>query len=106
MTVFFGLWKDNPNIPPPAAPSDQVKQFEGFAAAIKMQKQSGDLKEVHAFPGTSSGYFISGDVSAERLDQDLELFIPWVIFEVHQTIPIEKALENAVNAAKMRASQM
>lgn len=106
MTVYFGLYKANESIPPPPNPNDAVKQFEGFLAAIKMQLQSGDLKEVHAFVGTNGGYFITGDISAEKLDQNLSLFFPWVTFETHQTTPIEKSIQNAIGAAKMRASMM
>jgi hypothetical protein len=103
MTVYFGLYRVNPNLAPPADPNEQVKQIEGFAAALRMQMQSGDLKEAHQFAGTNSGYFISGDITPERLDQNLAVFFPFVTFETYQTIPTEKGVQNAIGAAKMRA---
>jgi hypothetical protein len=106
MTVYFGLYKVNENLPPPPNPNDAVKQFEGFLAVVKMQMQSGELKETHAFVGTNGGYFITGDISAEKLDQTLAPFFPWVTFETYQTIPLEKSIQNAIGAAKMRASMM
>jgi hypothetical protein len=106
MTVYFGLYKINENLPPAPNPNDAVKQFEGFAAAIKMQMQSGDLKEAHAFVGTNGGYFITGDISPEKIDQMLATFFPYVTFETYQTIPLEKSIQNAIGVAKMRASMM
>ena len=106
MTVYFGLYKVNTAIPPPPNPNDAVKQFEGFLAAIKMQKQSGDIKEAHAFVGANGGYFITGDITPEKLDETLSIFFPWVTFETYQTIPLEKSIQNAIDAAKLRASMM
>jgi hypothetical protein len=63
VTVYFGLYKINTTIPPALNPNDAVKQFEGFGAAIKMQMQSGDIKEARAFVGMNGGYFITGDIA-------------------------------------------
>jgi hypothetical protein len=103
MPVYFGLYKTNANLPPPPNPSDQIKQLEAFAAALKMQMDSGDLKEVHEFVDANAGYFISGDISPERMHQNLTAWFPWVTFEVHQTIPTQKAIQNGLTVAKMRA---
>jgi len=103
MAIYFGLYKLNANLPRPQNPNDQIKILEAFAAALKMQIQSGDLKEVHEFVDANGGYIISGDISPERLHQNLTAWFPWVTFEVHQTIPTEKAIQNALNAAKMWA---
>ncbi len=106
MPVFFGLYKLNTNLPRPENPNDQIKVLEAFAQAIKMQIKSGDLKEVHEFVDADAGYFISGDISPERMHQALTAWFPWVTFEVHQTITTEKAIQNATHAAKMRADTM
>lgn len=64
------------------------------------------MKEAHAFVGTNAGCFITGDISAEKLDQNLAPFFPWVTFEIYQTIPLEKSAQRAIDAAKMCASMM
>ncbi len=99
MPVFFGLYKINPSAPAEA----WVKQLEAFAASVRMQTQMGDIKEAHAFVGGLGGYFITGDISPERLDQNLALYFPWVTFETHLMIPVELALKNAIGSAKTRA---
>jgi hypothetical protein len=99
MPVFFGFYKISPNPPTEA----WVKQLEAFAASIRMQTQMGDIREAHAFVGALGGYFITGDISPERLDQNLALYFPWVTFETHEMIPVELALKNAIGAAKTRA---
>jgi hypothetical protein len=103
MPVYFGLYKINANLPPSPNPSDGVKQLEAFAAALKMQMDSGDLKEVHEFVDADAGYFISGDISPERMHQNLTAWFPWVTFEVHQTVPTQTAIQHGLLAAKMRA---
>ena len=103
MPVYFGLYKLNANLPGPPNPTDGVKQIEAFAAALKMQMDSGDLKEVHEFVDANGGYFVSGDISPERMHQNLTAWFPWVTFEVHQTITSQKAIQNALGVAKMRA---
>ena len=103
MPIYFGLYKINANLPPSPNPNDRVKQLESFGAALKMQMESGDFKEVNEFVDADAGYFISGDISPERLHQNLTAWFPWVTFEVHQSIPTQKAVQNALTAAKMRA---
>jgi len=41
-----------------------------------MQMESGDFKEVSEFVDTDAGYFISGDISPERLRQNLTACFP------------------------------
>jgi len=105
MPVYFALYRVNANIPPSENPNGDIKNLEGFAAALKMQMASGDLKEVHEFIDAYGGYLISGDISPERLHQNLIAWFPWVTFEVHQTIPTQTAIQNGLNAAKMRAGK-
>jgi hypothetical protein len=100
MPVYFGLWTENANIPPSPNPADNVKQTEGFLALMKAQLQSGVLKEAHAFAEGGRGYFISGDVSEEQLYESLQMWWPFVTFEVHRTIPFPRAVELSLSAAK------
>ena len=105
MTVYFGLWKLNVNIPPPPTPEDQVKMVEGQLALMKAQLQAGLLKEVHAFLEGDRGYFITGDVGEEQLYEALQMWSPFVSFELHRTVPFPKAIELTVNATKKRAGR-
>jgi hypothetical protein len=90
MTVYFGLWTQNANLPPSPNPADNVKQTEGFLALMKAQLQSGVLKEAHT----------SGDVSEEQLFEAIEMWWPYVTVEVHRTIPFPRGIELSVSAAK------
>ena len=103
MPVYFGLWTQNANLPPAQNPADNVKQTEGFLALMKAQLQSGAVKEVHAFLEGGRGYFISGDVSEEQLYEALQMWWPFVTFEVHRTIPFPRGIELSVSAAKKLA---
>lgn len=102
MTVYFGLWKLNVSIPPPPTPEDQVRQIEGQLALMKGQLQAGLLKEVHAFLEGDRGYLVTGDVGEEQLYEALQMWSPFVSFELHRTVPFPKALELAVSATKKR----
>lgn len=103
MTVYFGLWQLNTNLPPPPTPQDAVRMNEGFLALVKGQLQSGVVKEVHAFLEGTRGYFISGDVPEEALFEALAMWTPFVTFEVHRTIPFPKASELILSASKKLA---
>jgi len=102
MPVYFGLWKENA-FPPSPNPADGVKQVEGFLALMKAQLQSGVLKEVHAFLEGNRGYFITGDVTEEQVYETLQMWRPFVTFEVHRTIPFPRGIELLLTAAKKRA---
>ncbi len=73
MPVYFGLWKENANLPPSPNPADNVKQVDGFLALMKAQLQSGVVKEVHAFLEGHRGYFITGDVTEEQVYEALQM---------------------------------
>jgi hypothetical protein len=103
MPVYFGLWKQNVNLPPSPTPADAVKQVEGFLALMKAQVQSGAVKEVHFFLEGDRGYFITGDVAEEQIYEALQMWLPFVTFELHQTIPFPRGLELTLSAAKKRA---
>jgi len=73
---------------------------------MRHQLSEGTLKEVHAFLRGDEGYAISKDVSEEKLYADLQAWQPWVLFEVHQTIPFPKGIEINLEVAKARAQMM
>jgi hypothetical protein len=102
MPVYFGLWKQNP-LPPQPNPADNVKLMEGFLALMKAQLQSGVVKEVHAFLEGGRGYFVTGDVSEEQIYEALQMWWPFVSFELHRTIPFPRGIELQLSAAKKLA---
>jgi hypothetical protein len=106
MTIYFGLWKQNTNIPPPQDPSIQLQQNIAFHAQLKEGVESGDLKEVYTFLEGGSGYFVSGDITEEKLHQRLVAWNPYVIFEVHRTVPTLKSLEMSIGVSRERASAL
>lgn len=105
MPVYFGLWKINVNLPPPPTPEDQVKQSEGFLALMKAQLQAGIVREVHAFLEGGRGYFITGDVAEEQLYEALQMWSPFVTFELHRTVPFPKGIELTISATKKRTGR-
>ena len=106
MPQFFVLWRQNTSIQPAPDPMQQVKQTEGFLALMRHQLSQGTLREVHVFLRGDQGYAISKDVSEEKLYADLQAWLPWVIFEVHQTVPFPKGIEISLEVAKARAQMM
>ena len=69
---------------------------------IRAQLKEGRIREVHQYVEGGGGYFFF-DGTDEQLLEDLSLWDPYVLFEVHKTVPIEKASEIALNALKKRA---
>lgn len=104
MAVYFGLWRLNHNIQPPPTPDAQVMQQEGFNMMIRAQLQAGRLKEAHAYVEGNAGYFIY-DGTDEQLAEDLALWTPYVRFEVHRTLPLQKSSELVLSALKKRAGK-
>src|SRR5579862_3527985 len=99
MTQFFVLWKRNLDLPP-FDPMQQVQQTEGFLAMMRNQLGTGSLKEVNIFLQGDRGYAVSKDVTEEKLYADLQAWLPWVSFEVHQTIPFPKGIEVSLEVQK------
>ena len=75
-----------------------MKQFEEFLTLMKEQQQSGVLK-VHASLEGNRGYFITGDVTDGQVYETLQMWRPFVTFEVHRTIPFPRAIELELSAA-------
>ena len=106
MTTYFGLWKLNTSIEPPADPKLQLQQNLIFQSMIKEHLRSGNIKEAHAFLEGTSGYFISGDTTEEKLHETLLSWYPYVQFELHKTIPLEKSIEATVQISRARAAAL
>lgn len=104
MPIYFGLYKVNPDVQPPKDPRERLKQLEDYKAALQNDLKSGIIKESHEFLEGHSGYFITKDISAEQAHAGLAGWFPRVIVELHQTIPSETAIENAINAAKKESA--
>ena len=106
MPVYFGLWKENRAIAPPADPALIIPVLEGFIAQMKSQLESGLLKEVHEFLGGGAGYRITGDHPKEKFAEVRATWSPLVLFELHETIKLPKPLEIGLAVAKQRAAAM
>jgi len=107
MPQFFILWKQNASIPPAADPMQQVMQVEGFLGLMRHQLADGSLKEVHAYLEGDKGYAITKETATEeKVYADLQAWQPWVLFEVHRTVPFPKGIEISLEVVKARAQMM
>ena len=79
-------------------------QQEGFLAMIKAQLQMGRLKEAQTFLEGGAGYF-TYEGTEEQLHEDISLWEPYVLFEVHRTLPLQRAAELELTALKKRAGK-
>jgi hypothetical protein len=105
MPTYFGLWKENMNIQPPANPADQIAQTKAFLELIKAHLKSGILKEAHGFVEGHAGYFITGDLPDEQLAENFAMWTPYITFELHRTVPFPKFLELGLSALQKRSGQ-
>lgn len=85
----------------------QVQQTEGFLALMRHQLTDGSLREVHAFLRGDEGYAISKETATEeQVYTDLQAWQPFVLFEVHRTVPFPKGIELTLEVQKARARMM
>jgi hypothetical protein len=105
MPTYFGLWHFHGELLPPD-PNVQVQMYEAFLGLYKSQVQNGQLKEVHAFLEGNRGYFISGDIPHEKLLMTVQQWLPFVTFEVHQSVKFPEPIENNIAILKARAAMM
>ncbi len=103
MTTYFGIWKQNTSLPP-QEPKVELQMNLAFQAMIKRDIQSGVIKEAYAFLEGAQGYFLTGDVTEERLHESLLQWYPYVTFELHRTVPLEKSVETAIAVSRARAA--
>ena len=83
-----------------------MQLYMAFQAQIKSNLESGDLKESNSFLEGNEGYFITGDISDERVHELLLNFTPFLTFQVHKTVPASQTLEKLIGIAKQRATMM
>jgi hypothetical protein len=105
MTTYFGLWKLNTNIPP-QDPRVELQNSMAFQSMMKEHLKSGTIKEVNSFLEGGAGYFISGDITDEKLHETLLSWAPYVTFEVHKTVPALKSIEASISIWKQRAATL
>ena len=105
MPTYFGLWHFHGDLLPPD-PNAQVQMYEAFLGLFKSQVQSGDLREVHAFVEGDRGYFVSGAISHEKMLMTVQQWLPFVTFELHQTVKFPGPIENNIAISKARAAMM
>jgi hypothetical protein len=105
MPIYFGLWHYHAELLP-ADPAAQVGMYQAFLGLYKSQIESGQLKEVHVFLQGDRGYWISGDISHEKLLMTIQQWLPFVTSEVHQTVKFPGPIENNLAIAKARAEMM
>ena len=63
-------------------------------------------KSPNSFLEGNAGYFISGDITDEKLHELLLNYTPYVTFEVHKTVPVTQTIEELIVISKMRATAM
>ena len=105
MPSYFGLWHFRPELLTPD-PNMQVQMYEAFLGLYKSQVHNGELREVYAFEDGIHGYYVTGDISPEKLLMVIQQGLPFVTSEVHQTVKFPVPIENNVAIAKARAEMM
>ena len=83
-----------------------MQLYQAFHAQLNHDLESGDVKESNSFLEGNGGYFISGNITEERLHELLLSWSPYLTFEIHQTVPALKTVENLIGIAKQRAAMM
>jgi hypothetical protein len=104
LPTYFGLWKFNTTLPPPPDPKFSVRQSEGFGTLLRQQMQSGIIKEAYSFLEGNMGYFVTGDVSEEKLHEALLSYSPYVTFEIHRTVPLTRSIETLIEVQRKQAA--
>lgn len=89
MTRYLILWRMNPAAPWPTDPSKGSELNEMMWMAIDRFKHEGLLEDFGFFPDGTSGYAI-GKGDAIGVFSSLNMFIPYMLADVHEIIPYEK----------------
>ncbi len=105
MPSYFGLWKQNMNIQPPASPAEQLAQAKAFEVLITAQTKAGIVKDVGGFVEGNAGCFTRADLPDEQIAEALAMGSPYFTFELHRTIPILKFNELLIGALQKRSGQ-
>lgn len=105
MPTYWGTWVFRPELLGPDLQM-QLRLYEAFLGQHKAQVQSGAVKEVHANLDGVTGYYVSGDISHEKLQMVLQQWSPFVTCTVHQTTPLAAAITNNIEIIKQRIAMM
>jgi len=89
---FLVLWRTNPVAPWPRDPVEYSKLVERMWAVIDDAIKKGTVKEHGSFLDGAAGYSI-GEGEAVDVFRSINMFLPYVLFEVHEIIPYEKSKE-------------
>jgi hypothetical protein len=105
MPTYFGTWVYHPEMLGPDLKM-QLTLYEAFLAQHKGQVASGAVKEVHSNLDGVTGYFITGDISHQKVLEIVQQWSPFVTCQVHQTVKLEEAIQNYINITKARMALM
>ncbi len=105
MPTFFGIWKVETSLQP-VDPKMQLQLYQAFQMQVKHDLESGDIKETNSFIEGNAGYFVSGDVSEDKMHELCLSYAPFLTFEIHETVPALKTLEKLIGIARQRATAM
>jgi len=89
---FLAIWRSNPVAPWPRDPVEYSKLLEMMWAVIDDAIKKGTVKEYGTFLEGTSGYAI-GEGEATDVFKSVNMFLPYIHFEVHEIIPYEKEKE-------------
>ena len=92
MARFLVLWHSNPVAPWPTNPEEYLKLQERMFAGIDNLMHQGFVKEFGNFADGRSGYTI-GEGETADVFRAVNMFMPYIEFEVHEIISYEKGKE-------------
>lgn len=106
MARYLVLWRQNPVAPWPADPAESLKLFKRMLAGMDELMKKGEVEDFGWFHDANSGYVISKGESTDVLRR-ANMFMPYILSEVHEIIPYEKGkeIEIAVLKAKIEAAK-
>jgi len=92
MARFLILWRGNPLAPWPTDPSKVLELNEKMWAALDSSIKKGETKDYGVFPDGTSGYGIC-EGEATDIFRRANMFMPYILIEVHEIISYEKQKE-------------
>lgn len=105
MPTYWGTWVFHPELLGPDL-GLHLKMYEAFLAQHKAQVEAGAVKEVHANLDGVTGYYVSGDISQEKIQMILQQWSPFVTLTCHQSTPLATAIKNNIEITKQRIEMM
>ena len=96
MTSFFGTYKTN--FTPGVDPKVHLELLKQHRDLLNEEFKSGVLKEAHQYIEGNGGWFVTGDISDEKLYEVVATWSPYVEIELHKTIPLQRAMDLSVQS--------